>query len=213
MTPNKASSDHIFPVALLVITIVLAVGGGAFYWYHTPTGSNRSGDQRLGRSDLETVYTELGIQPLPSNVERQERVESRLAQLSREPCYRDAVVNLARALLNAGYPRQAATSLRSFVKRCGSAPEVLPLAFTGLERINDFSGALEVANELVEAVPASAAFRVWRALAYDRTGKFSQAILDYMNAIQLTGDPKRVGGDVLQMGSELRGPWSILRCD
>ncbi len=55
MTPNKAYSDGIFPVALLVTTIVLAVGGAAFYWYHTSKGS-----------DFETVYTELGIQPLPS---------------------------------------------------------------------------------------------------------------------------------------------------
>jgi hypothetical protein len=158
MTPNKAHSDRIFPVALLAITIVVAVGGGAVYWYHTsqgyqlgiqPSPSNVERQERVqSRPDFETVYTELGIQPLPSNVERQERVQSRLAQLSRELCYRDAVVNLARALLNAGYPREAATSLRSFVKRCGSAPEVLPLAFTGLERINDFSGALEVANEL-----------------------------------------------------------------
>jgi tetratricopeptide (TPR) repeat protein len=206
MTPNKAHSDRIFPVALLVITMVLAVGAGGFYWYHTSKGhqlgiqplpSNVERQERVqSRSDFETVYTELGIQPLPSNVERQERVQSRLAQLSREPCYRDAVVNLARALLDAGYPREAATSLRSFVKRCGSAPEVLPLAFTGLERINDFSGALEVANELVEMVPASGSFRYWRALAYDRTGKSSQAIVDYMNAIQLFGDPKTVPGHV-----------------
>jgi hypothetical protein len=95
-------------------------------------------------------------------------------------------------LLAAGYPREAATSLRGFAKRCGSAPVVLPLAFTGLERINDFRGALEVANELVEAVPASGSFRYWRALAYDRTGNSSQAIVDYMNAIQLFGDPKTV---------------------
>jgi tetratricopeptide (TPR) repeat protein len=186
--------------------MVLAVGAGGFYWYHTSKGhqlgiqplpSNVERQERVqSRSDFETVYTELGIQPLPSNVERQERVQSRLAQLSREPCYRDAVVNLARALLDAGYPREAATSLRSFVKRCGSAPEVLPLAFTGLERINDFSGALEVANELVEMVPASGSFRYWRALAYDRTGKSSQAIVDYMNAIQLFGDPKTVPGHV-----------------
>jgi hypothetical protein len=82
--------------------------------------------------DFETVYTELGIQPLPSNVERQERVQSRLAQLSRESCYRDAVVNLARAFLDAGYPREAATSLRSFVKRCGSAAEVFGSGIDGL---------------------------------------------------------------------------------
>jgi flagellar basal body-associated protein FliL len=91
MTPNKAYSNRIFPVALLVITIVLAVGGGAFYWYHTSKGyqlgiqplpSNVERQERVqSRSDFETVYTELGIQSLPSNVERQERVQSRLARV------------------------------------------------------------------------------------------------------------------------------------
>jgi Flp pilus assembly protein TadD len=99
-------------------------------------------------------------------------------------------------VLAAGYPREAATSMRRFMRRCGSVPEVLPLAFTGLERTNDFFGALEVANERVETVPASGSFRYWRALAYDRTGKSSQAIVDYMNAIQLFGDPKTVPGHV-----------------
>jgi hypothetical protein len=42
-------------------------------------------------------------------------------------------------LLDAGYPREAGNSLRNFVKRCGSASEVLPHAHT----------PLEVANELV----------------------------------------------------------------
>jgi hypothetical protein len=65
MTPNKAYSDRIFPVALLVISIVLAVGGGAFYWYQ-PLRSNVERQERVqSRSDFETVYTELGIQPLP----------------------------------------------------------------------------------------------------------------------------------------------------
>jgi tetratricopeptide (TPR) repeat protein len=185
MTPNEAYSDRIFPVILLVVSILFAVGGGAFYWYYMSQGP------KFG-----LVYNQLGIQPLPSTIERQQQVQSRLAQLSREACYRDAIVGLGRALLDAGFPREAATSARSFVKRCGSAPEVLPLAYTGLERINDFSGALEVANELVEAVPASGTFRYWRAMAYDRTGKFSQAMFDYMNAIQLAGDPKRVPGNV-----------------
>jgi len=185
MSSDKLYSDRIFSVALLVITILIPITGGGFFWYYTSK-----------ESDFEATYNQLGIQPLPSTVERQQRVSSRLDQLHREPCYRGAIIGLGRALLDAGYPREAASSLRSFVKRCDSAPEVLPLAFTGLERINDFSGALEVANELVEAVPANGSFRYWRALAYDRTGKFSQAIFDYMNAIQLAGDPKHVGGDV-----------------
>jgi Flp pilus assembly protein TadD len=185
MSLKSAYSDRIFLVALLVISILLAIAGGGFFWHYTSK-----------ESDFEATYNQLGIQPLPSSIEGQQRLSSRLAQLHREPCYRDAIIGLGRALLDAGYPREAATSLRSFVKRCGSAPEVLPLAFTGLERINDFSGALEVANELVEAVPANGTFRYWRALAYDRTGKFSQATFDYMNTIQLAGDPKRVPGDV-----------------
>lgn len=201
----RRASDRIFPVTLFAVTIVLAVGGGAFYWYHTSKGE---AERPLApppvshvRSEFERVYSQLGIQPLPSNVERQQQVQSRLAQLSREACYRAAIVGLGRALLDAGYPREAATSLRSFVKRCGSAPEILPLAYTGLEQINDFSGALEVANELVEAAPENGRFRYWRALAYDHTGKFSLAMLDYMNSVQLMGNPKTIPGYVFYQWS------------
>ena len=199
-------SDRTFSVALLVITILIASAGGALFWYYTSRESDFSHAKHLPRespskptaspSDFEATYNELGIQRLPSSIEGQQRISSRLAQLHREPCYTDAIIGLGRALLDAGYPREAATSLRNFVKRCGRAPEVLPLAFTALDRINDFSGALEVANELVEAVPANGSFRYWRALAYDRAGKFSQAMVDYMNAIQLAGDSKHVPGDV-----------------
>jgi tetratricopeptide (TPR) repeat protein len=206
MSSKGVASDRTFSVALLVITILIAIAGGALYWYYTSRGSDFSQAKDAPRrflskpttspSDFEVTYNQLGIQPLPAAIEGQQRISSRLAQLHREPCYRDAIIGLGRALLAAGYPREAATSMRSFVRRCGSAPEVLPLAFTGLERINDFSGALEVANELVETVPASGSFRYWRALAYDRTGKSSQAIVDYMNAIQLFGDPKTVPGHV-----------------
>jgi len=39
-----------------------------------------------------------------------------------------------------------------------------------------------VANELVEAVSANGYFRYWRALAYDRTGKFSQAMAEFFGS-------------------------------
>jgi tetratricopeptide (TPR) repeat protein len=206
MSSNGARFDRTFSVTLFVIAILIAIAGGALFWYYTSRESDFSHSKDASRhfpnrpatstSDFEATYNQLGIQPLPTVVEGQQRISSRLAQLHREPCYRDAIIGLGRALLDAGYPREAATSLRSFAKRCGSAPEVLPLAFTGLERINDFSGALEVANELVGAVPANGSFRYWRALAYDRTGKFPEAMVDYMNAIQLASDPKHVPGDV-----------------
>jgi tetratricopeptide (TPR) repeat protein len=206
MSSKSVYSDRTFSVAVLVVTILIVSAGGALFWYYTSRESDFShakdaprespSKPTTSRSDFEATYNQLGIQPLPSTIEGQQRISSRLAQLNREPCYTDAIIGLGRALLDAGYPREAASSLRSFVKHCGRAPEVLPLAFTALDRINDFSGALEVANELVEAVPANGSFRYWRALAYDRTGKFSQAMVDYMNAIQLAGDSKRVPGDV-----------------
>jgi hypothetical protein len=165
MTSKSTYSDRTFSVALLVTSILIATAGGAL-WYYTTRESDFSHAKDAPRespskptassSDFEATYNQLGIQPLPSTIEGQQRISSRLAQLNREPCYTDAIIGLGRALLDAGYPREAASSLRSFVKRCGRAPEVLPLAFTALDRINDFPGALEVANELVEAVPAMA---------------------------------------------------------
>jgi tetratricopeptide (TPR) repeat protein len=190
----------IFPVTLFAVTIVLAVGGGALYWHHTssapPAAPFAAAPHTSKGSEFEGVYSQLGMQPLPSNVERQQPVQNRLAQLSREPCYTDAVVGLGRALLDAGYPREAAISLRTFVKRCGSASKVLPLAYSALEKLNDFSATLEVANELVEALPANGTVRYWRALAYDRTGQFSLAMVDYMNTVQLLEPQKTIFLDV-----------------
>jgi aspartyl protease family protein len=197
-----------FPFA---VTIVLAIGAGAFYWYptssappaapRTPMASEFSSAPPAAprtpkASEFESVYSQLGIQPLPPNVERQQQVQSRLDQLNREPCFTDAMVGLGRALLDAGYPRETATSLRTFAKRCGNAREVLPLGYHALERINDFSGALEVANELVEALPANGTFRYWRAKAYGRTRQFPLTIVDYMNTVQLIEPQKSIFGDV-----------------
>ena len=190
----------IFPVTLFAVTIALAVGGGALYWHHTssapPSAPAAAALDTSKGSEFERVYSQLGIQPLPSNVERQQQVQSRLAQLSREACYTDAIVGLGQALLAAGYPREAATSLRDFVGRCGNAAEVLPLAYTAFQRINDSSAALEVANDLVQALPANGTVRYWRALAYDRTGQFSRAMLDYMNTVQLMEPQKTIFLDV-----------------
>ena len=69
-----------FPVTLFAVSIVLAVGGGALYWHHT---SKEEAERPLApppvshvRSEFERVYSQLGIQPLPSNVERQQQVQS-----------------------------------------------------------------------------------------------------------------------------------------
>jgi hypothetical protein len=175
------SENRIFPITLAVIIFVLVVGAAVACWYYSSQ-----------KPEFEMVYTQLGIQPLPSTVERQQQIQTRLSQLNREPCYKDAVLDLARTLLKIGYPRESATSLRSFTNRCGGVEEILPLAYDGLRRISDFSGALEVAKQLVDAAPASATFRYWRALAYNETGSPALALPDYMNSLEPFANPKAV---------------------
>ena len=203
MTFDAGYENRIFPITLIVIVLVLVLGSGFGYWYYASQKLNHIAKEaprqtpsnfKISAPEFEAVYAQLGIQPLPSTVERQQQVQARLSQLSREPCYRDAVVDLARALLKNGYPRESATSLRSFVRRCGGVEEILPPAYGELRRISDFSGALEVAKQLVDAVPASATFRYWRALAYKETGNAALALPDYMNTIELVPDPKNEGG-------------------
>jgi hypothetical protein len=178
-------ADRIFPVALLVTAAVTVFGIAILYWYFAPH-----------KRDFGAVYVELGISSLPTQLERLPQIETRLDQLSREPCYGDAVIGLARGLLDQGYPRESATSLRSFAKRCGNPERILPLAYEGLERIGDFVGALDVANELVEASPANGSFRYWRAITYDKMGDFPHAVTDYLSRIQLVGDQKSLLPDV-----------------
>ncbi len=178
------SEERRFPVTVLLVMVLVALGGGFIYWNFS-----------WQRSEFGAVYAQLGIRPLPRAVEHQTKVQVRLDQLGREKCYRDAVVGLAEALLEAGYPREAAISVRSFARRCGSVGEVLPLAYEGLRRVGDFTGALDVANELVGAAPVNGQFRYWRAIAYEQTGNHLKALTDYLNSMQLVGDIKDVSGD------------------
>ena len=76
----------------------------------------------------------------------------------------------------------------------------MPLAWDGLRRISDFSGALEVAKQLVDAAPASATFRYWRALAYAETGNAALALPDYINTMELFSNPKNESGHFFTNG-------------
>src|SRR5438067_7134340 len=118
MSSKSVDSDRTFSVALLVITILIAIAGGALFWSYTSRESDFSHSKDASGqsarksapspSDFELTYNQLGIQRLPAVIEGQQRISSRLAQLHREPCYRDAIIGLGRGLLAAGYPREAA---------------------------------------------------------------------------------------------------------
>jgi clan AA aspartic protease (TIGR02281 family) len=164
-------------IAISTVLIVVALlGGGFVYWFSQ-------------RPNYSHVYAALGIASLPSTVELQPQVRNLLDQLSREPCYRDAIYDLADALLEAGYPRETDTSLLSFAKRCGGSDEILVRRYRALYRASDFSAALRLADDLVKSDPADAQVRYWRGNVYEDLKDFTHALTDYINTVQLMGAP------------------------
>jgi predicted aspartyl protease len=169
-------------VVLTVFALGIILGAGAAYWHISTSFSE--------------VYQRLNIAPLPLTVELQPRFYSLLNQLSREPCYRDAATELSDALLDSGYPRESATSLLAYANRCGDSnnDQILIQAYAGFEKINDFSAALQIANQLVVSDPANAQYRYWRGVAFEDVKSFSEALKDYIAALQLMGAPSKIDG-------------------
>lgn len=124
----------------------------------------------MANDRFHSVYNQLGISPLPSAVEGRQIIQRRLEQLSREPCYRDAIAELSDELLQAGYPRESAASLLSFADRCPGSVFLLAGAYQALMSISDSSGAVRVADKLTKEYPAQSTYRYWRARATTSLG-------------------------------------------
>jgi tetratricopeptide (TPR) repeat protein len=166
--------DRTFSVTLIVLAVITVLGGGFFYWHNLPP-----------TQDYRGVYAQLGMSPLPETIERQPQFVKQLDQLHREPCYLSAIIDFADALLEAGYPREADTSLLSFTKRCGGSDRILVRRYTALSSASDFSAALLIVDELVKSNPADAQVRYWRGNTYEKLKNFDGALADYINSVQL----------------------------
>jgi clan AA aspartic protease (TIGR02281 family) len=178
----RYSKDVIYSSVLIISVVVTLAAGGAAYWYYWI------------RNDFSAVYAQLGISPLPLDVELDSNISKRLEQLRREPCYRDGMAWLASALIEAGYPREADTSLLNFAKRCGESEAILAWRHAALLKVSDAAAALDVANKLVESNPAIAGYRYMRAEAYEQLKNYDAALGDYIISVQLAGPPSRVIG-------------------
>lgn len=186
------------PFLAVMIMTAIVVGCGAFYYWYV----------FIDTSNYSEVYRQLGIPKMPSTLGLQSDVRTQLDQLSHEPCYRAAIVGLADAMLNAGYPRDANTSVLNFAKRCGESDELLVRRYRALFMASDFSGAAQIAEVLVQSNPADPQIRYWRGSAYEELRDFPRALIDYINSIQLLGDPETVSVnnfyDVSRMYGALR---------
>ena len=194
-TEVRRSKDFTYSFALIIgLVLVLAIGGFG-YWYFWI------------RHDFTSTYAQLGIGPLPVNVELETEISKRLEQLGREPCYKDGMLGFADALVAAGYPREADTGLLSFAKRCGNSDAILLRRHQALLKASDFTKALAVANDLVASDPVKATYRYARAQTYEQSKDFENALHDYIVSVQLLGTPSRVAGfhfyDIARMYASL----------
>jgi len=178
---RQLSHRSSIPISMLLLGLLAIVAGGLYFWYNFA--------QRSNYTDL---YKQLGIPSLPLALESQPTIQRLLDQLKREPCYRDAIIGLADALLAAGYPRDADTSLLRFSDHCGGSDELLLIRYKALSRASDFPAALFIIDELVKSDPADPQLRYSRGATYEKLKKFDDALSDYINSVQLLGDPRTV---------------------
>jgi tetratricopeptide (TPR) repeat protein len=181
---GRHSKDFVYSLVLIVSLVVMLAVGGLGYWYFWI------------RRDFSPVYAQLGIAPLPLNVELGPEISKRLEQLNREPCYKDGAIGLADALMQAGYPRDADTSLLNFAKRCGDSETIQGRRHQALMKASDFTNALDVANNLIASDPIRAVYRYKRGQTYEELKDFEHALGDYLVSLQLSGTPSRVAGFV-----------------
>jgi clan AA aspartic protease (TIGR02281 family) len=181
---GRHSKDFVYSLVLIVSLVVMLAVGGLGYWYFWI------------RRDFSPVYAQLGIAPLPLNVELGPEISKRVEQLNREPCYKDGAIGLADALTQAGYPRDADTSLLNFAKRCGDSETIQGRRHQALMKASDFTNALDVANNLIASDPIRAVYRYKRGQTYEELKDFEHALGDYLVSLQLSGTPSRVAGFV-----------------
>jgi len=127
-----------------------------------------------------------------------------LDELTREACDRQAASSLARALLNAGYRREAANVLVKFAGKCPQGVALLPGAVPILTSIGDLPAALEAATRVVAENGTSPQARFARAEVLRGAGRYSEALDDYMAVLSLADQPARVSGDVFAGAAEAR---------
>jgi len=145
--------SYLFPIIVLVILVVAAMGTGAYYFYSTAPQF----------SLYQATYEKLGIE-MPRSFESVGLASRHLNQLKREPCDHVALAELAKLMETSGYPRESAVSLEAYSRNCTFSEEMLQSAFMAYTRIGDHKSAVRVANELVKFDAASYDYRFMRQL-------------------------------------------------
>lgn len=144
-------------------------------------------------SPYRAVYEILDIATLPADFERKQPTAVRyLDRFRREPCDSGAILPLMQIIEEAGYPREAAKSGHSFSKRCQPYADVIEATFAYYQKINDYTGALAIANVAVKDDEAQGRFRFFRGTAHEALKNYKAALSDYISTLQLFADLSNV---------------------
>jgi tetratricopeptide (TPR) repeat protein len=135
------------------------------------------------------VYERLGA--LPTKATRDPYIWLRLEELKREPCDQKSIGDLALALDNAGYRREAANGLYKFVLNCGVPVTALHRSIDIYLRLTDYPKAVEVADEFIRRAPSNREAHYLRGVALEGAGDHKRALVDYADAIELFGPDKK----------------------
>jgi aspartyl protease family protein len=133
---------------------------------------------------------------LPMSVAGIDPVKRSLHDLSREPCDRQAIVNLGLALEKVGRKREAASAQVSFSGACGGHAPSLKSAASALLDLSDYAGAAAAASDLIKLEPFDDSGYYLRAVAHDRSGSAKKAIDDYLTALELFGNKVNLSSDI-----------------
>jgi hypothetical protein len=138
--------------------------------------------------DASRTLGRLAIQ-VPKNVAASAAIRQRLEELGREKCDKEAISQLAKALDQAGYRREAAVAQVNFSSQCGGYAPALRGAVNMLLKVSDYTTAEHIASDLIRLEPFSDNGYFLRALAHDGNKSFKS---DYVTAIELFGNKDRI---------------------
>lgn len=172
----------------LLVAVILAIAASGSALAQGTQSSDQSSD--LGEARAATIERfRLTGAPRATSIPA---VRRGLEELEREPCDKDAIVNLGKALQNAGFRREAANAHVRYSDTCrGHAPS-LRAAVNLLLNLSDYTAATQTATDLIKLEPHGDNGYFLRALAFEKNGFPQRAIEDYATAIELFGDKSRI---------------------
>jgi clan AA aspartic protease (TIGR02281 family) len=144
-------------------------------------------------SKFAALYKRLGIAPLPARLEHERDINRGLGRLLQETCDKQAIYSLGEALRNSGNSRIAANSLLGYAASCGNGEGDKYAAANILYSLADYDQVIMIMTDMIAAKPAIADYRYLRGAALAGAKRYSEALTDYANTIELHDNQRNIG--------------------